>query len=82
MTRSITTLCHDAECHHYAECCIFYCYAERHYFECRSAERRNAECRYAKCCYAERRYAECHYAECLKYNARLKYSTTDRQSSF
>jgi hypothetical protein len=42
-TLSITTLCH------YAECRIFYCYAE-----CRYAERHYAECRYA-----ERHYAEC-----------------------
>jgi hypothetical protein len=34
---------------HYAECFVFYCYAE---------------CHYDGCHFAEGRYAECHYAEC------------------
>jgi hypothetical protein len=54
MILSITTLIISIECH-YAECGIFYLYAERHYA---------AEYRYAKCGYAESRYAECCYVEC------------------
>jgi hypothetical protein len=53
----------------YADCRIFYYYAERHYAERRYAERRYAErCyaerRYAKYRYCEYRYAECHGSNC------------------
>jgi hypothetical protein len=43
--------------HHYAECRVFYCYAECHYAKCHYDE-----CRYAKC-----HYDECHYDECRCY---------------
>jgi hypothetical protein len=53
MTLSITTLSKSIVCH-YAECRIFFCYAEPNCAECRNAECRYAECRHVTCCSAFR----------------------------